>query len=313
MNTTANVISNELFAKWKPAAGAIGTIARKELLELLRDARFWWTSGIILVLMLIALILGWQQMQRVDTERATARAVTYQQWLDQGDKNPHRAAHFGQYAFKPVSPLAFIDPGIDQFVGSTVWVEAHKQNEFNFRPARDATSLQRFGELTVAFGLQNLVPLVIVLLAFSAFTGERERGTLRQLLSIGVKPSQLLAGKGLAIMAVIGALLLPVALLGFIALGFAGDQHASLANLVVRGAWMVLGYALYLTGFIALALGASAALSSSRQALIVLLTFWVVNGFVAPRAMTDLARMVSPTSTKEPLKNKHSERQSLKN
>lgn len=86
MNTTANVISNELFAKWKPAAGAIGTIARKELLELLRDARFWWTSGIILVLMLIALILGWQQMQRVDTERATARAVTYQQWLDQGDK-----------------------------------------------------------------------------------------------------------------------------------------------------------------------------------------------------------------------------------
>ena len=35
MNTTANVISNELFAKWKPAAGAIGTIARKELLELL--------------------------------------------------------------------------------------------------------------------------------------------------------------------------------------------------------------------------------------------------------------------------------------
>ena len=303
MNTTANVISNELFAKWKPAAGAIGTIARKELLELLRDARFWWTSGIILVLMLIALILGWQQMQRVDTERATARAVTYQQWLDQGDKNPHRAAHFGQYAFKPVSPLAFIDPGIDQFVGSTVWVEAHKQNEFNFRPARDATSLQRFGELTMAFGLQNLVPLVIVLLAFSAFTGERERGTLRQLLSIGVKPSQLLIGKGLAIMAVIGALLLPVALLGFIALGFAGDQHASLANLVVRGAWMVLGYALYLTGFIALALGASAALSSSRQALIVLLTFWVVNGFVAPRAMTDLARMVSPTPTKVEFQN----------
>lgn len=285
------------------AANVIGTIARKELLEQLRDARFWWTGGIILVLMLIALFLGRQQMQRVDGEHAAARAVAYQQWLDQGDKNPHQAAHFGQYAFKPVSPLAFVDPGIDQFVGSTVWVEAHKQNEFNFRPARDATSLQRFGELTMAFVLQMLVPLVIVLLSFSVFTGERERGTLRQLLSIGVKPTQLLVGKGLAIMAAIGALLLPVALLGFIALGFADHQHADMTNLDVRSAWLILGYAVYLTGFTALALGASAASSSSRKALIVLLAFWVVNGFIAPRAMTDLARLVSPTPTKVEFQN----------
>lgn len=281
----------------QPAVGAVGAIARKELLELRRDARFWWASGIILVLLLIALLLGWQQMQRIDAEHAAARNVTYQQWLDQGEKNPHKAAHFGQYAFKPTGPLAFVDPGVDRFVGVTVWMEAHKQNEFNFRPARDATSLHRFGELSMAFGLQLLVPLVIVLLAFSAFTGERERGTLRQLLSVGVKPWHLLAGKGLAIMAAIGALLLPVALLGFIALGFADDHHASPASLFGRAGWLVLGYALYLSGFTALALGASAALSSSRKALIVLLAFWVVNGFVAPRAMTDLARQVSPTPT----------------
>ncbi len=285
------------------SATAIGTIARKELLEQLRDTRFWWSGSIILLLMLIALFLGWQQMQRVDGEHAAARAETYRQWLDQGDKNPHQAAHFGQYAFKPVSPLAFVDPGIDRFVGSTVWVEAHKQNEFNFRPARDATSLQRFGELTIAFALQILVPLVIVLLAFSAFTGERERGTLRQLLSIGVKPTQLLVGKSLAVTAAIGALLLPVALLGFIALGFADGQHAGMANLYERCALLILGYAIYLTGFIALALGTSAASSSSRQALIVLLAFWVVNGFIAPRAMTDLARLFCPTPTKVEFQN----------
>lgn len=297
MNTAATV------AGGKTDAGVIDTIARKELVELLRDSRFWWTGGIILLLMLIALFLGWRQMQRVDGEHAAARAVTYQQWLDQGDKNPHQAAHFGQYAFKPVSPLAFVDPGIDQFVGSTVWVEAHKQNEFNFRPARDATSLQRFGELTIAFVLQILAPLVIVLLGFSAFTGERERGTLRQLLSIGVKPTQLLIGKGLAIIAAVGALLLPVALLGFIALGFVDDQHADAKNLYLRSTWLILGYAIYLTGFIALALGVSAASSSSRKALIGLLAFWVVNGFIAPRAMTDLARIVSPTPTKVEFQN----------
>lgn len=285
------------------SANVIGTIAAKELLELLRDARLWWTGSIMLVLMLTALFLGWQQMQRVAGEHAAARAETYRQWLDQGDKNPHQAAHFGQYAFKPVSPLAFVDPGIDRFVGSTVWVEAHKQNEFNFRPARDATSLQRFGEMTIAFVLQILAPLVIVLLAFSAFTGERERGTLRQLLSIGVKPAQLLVGKGLAIITVIGALLLPVALLGFIALGFADGRHADATHLYLRGAWLFLGYSIYLTGFIALALGASAASPSSRHALVALLAFWVVNGFIAPRAMTDLARLISPTPTKVAFQN----------
>lgn len=298
MNNTVLGSESIAAAEANPAVGTISLIARKEFLELLRDARFWWASGIILLLLLIAMLLGWQQMQRIAVEHTAARNVTYEQWLTQGDKNPHRAAHFGQYAFKPISPLAFVDPGIDPFVGVTVWVEAHKQNEFSFRPARDATSLQRFGELTMAFALQILLPLVIVLLAFAAFTGERERGTLRQLLSIGVRPTHLLVGKGMAIMAAIGVLLIPVLLLGFITLGFTDDDQIGMTNLYQRGAWLVVGYAIYLIGFTALALGTSAVLSSSRKALIVLLVFWVVNGFIAPRVMTDLARLASPTPTK---------------
>jgi ABC-2 type transport system permease protein len=107
----------------------------------------------------------------------------------------------------------------------------------------------------------------------------------------------LLAGKGLAIMAVIGALLLPAGLLGGIALGFSSNHHVIMENLLGRGVWLILGYTLYLTGFTALALGVSAAGSSSRKVLIVLLAFWVMNSFVVPRVMTDLARRVIPTPT----------------
>ena len=281
----------------EPTVGAVSIIFRKELRELLRDARFWWTSGIMLVILFMAFLIGWREGLRVDAEQAVARNVTYQQWLDQEDKNPHKAAHFGQYGFKPISPLSFFDPGVDPYVGVTVWIEAHKQNEFNFRPARDMTSLQRFSPFSMAFGLQILVPLIIVLLAFSAFTGERERGTLRQLLSIGVQPWQLLAGKGLAIIAVIGALLLPAGLLGAIALGFSSHDHVSTENLFGRGLWLIIGYTLYIIGFTALTLGVSAAVSSSRKALIVLLAFWVVNSFIAPRVVTDLARKAIPTPT----------------
>lgn len=278
-------------------AGVVASVARKEVLELLRDTRLLWIGGLFALLMLASLLLGWQQMQRMETERTAAQNASYEQWLGQGEKNPHGAAHFGQYAFKPSSPLLFVDPGVTPFVGVSVWMEAHKQNEFKFRPARDATSLQRFGELSVAFVLQVLAPLIIILLTFSAFTSERERGTLRQLLGVGVQPLQLLAGKALAIAVILGALLLPFVMAGLIALPFFASHDVGMGTTIGRIALMATGYAIYLAGFSALSLGTSALLRSSRKALVVLLVFWVVNSFVTPRIMTDLARIISPTPT----------------
>uniref|UniRef100_UPI00387EBF32 ABC transporter permease n=1 Tax=Chloracidobacterium thermophilum TaxID=458033 RepID=UPI00387EBF32 len=38
--------------------------------------------------------------------------------------------------------------------------------------------------------LQYLLPLLIIVLAFDALAGEREHGTLRYLLSLGVRPGR---------------------------------------------------------------------------------------------------------------------------
>ncbi|WP_293369647.1 DUF3526 domain-containing protein [Nevskia sp.] len=276
-------------------AGMVATIAGKEFTELLRDARLKWAGGLIAVLMLTALLLGWQQQQQLDRERAAASHTSYQQWLGQGEKNPHSAAHYGQYAFKPASPLSFLDPGINPYVGSAVWMEAHKQNEFRFRPARDATSLRRFGDLSINFVWQVLSPLLIVLITFNAFTGERERGTLRQLLSVGVQPAQLLVGKMTAISALLAILLVPPMLMAMAMLFFVDEHHVDSLDILGRSGLMFIGYAVYLAGFALLSLGVSAACGSSRKALIVLLAFWVLNCFVAPRAITDVAARLAPT------------------
>ena len=94
-------------------------------------------------------------------------------------------------------------------MGVAVWLEAHKQNDFRYRPAQDATAVARFGELSAAAVLQLLVPLLIILLGFSAFAGERDLGTLRQLLSLGVRPRDLAAGKALGVASALGLLLVP--------------------------------------------------------------------------------------------------------
>ncbi|MCR6646053.1 MAG: ABC transporter permease [Terricaulis sp.] len=66
--------------------------------------------------------------------------------------------------------------------------------------------------------LQVLMPLVIIFLGFSAFSGERERGTLRQLLSIGVPRGQLLWGKALGIGAAVALVVVPCMVLGAVAI-----------------------------------------------------------------------------------------------
>lgn len=49
-------------------------------------------------------------------------------WLEQGARNPHSAAHFGQYAYRPENIMAVIEPGLDTWIGTAIWMEGHYQN-----------------------------------------------------------------------------------------------------------------------------------------------------------------------------------------
>ena len=268
-------------------------IARKEFLEMARDGRFRIAGGIVLALLLTSLGLGWQRHGEVTEAHQTAMAQERQIWESQGEKNPHSAAHYGVYAFKPTGRLAFFDPGTEAYTGVTVFLEGHKQNQFLYRPARDGNTLQRFGELTAAAVLQLLIPLLIILLAFSTFAGERESGTLRQVLSLGVRRRDLALGKALGVAAALGLLLVPATLLGSAAL--ASAQADAAAGGLLRALAMAGAYLIYLGSFVGVTLAVSARARSAQFALVTLLGVWVFVCLMAPRAATDLARSLHPT------------------
>lgn len=272
----------------------ITRIARKEFTEMLRDGRFRWATAIVFGLLLAALLMGGKHYRDIKRQHDLAQAETRDQWLKQPAKNPHSAAHYGIYAFKPKMLPAMLDRGVDPFVGQSVWLEAHKQNEFKFRPAQDATAVQRFGELTAATVLQLLLPLLIVLLSFSAFAGEREQGTLRQLLSLGVRKTDLVWGKALGVTGALSILIVPATIIGVIALALVSDDGLLGAS-ASRMAWMCVSYLLYFGVFIGVSLAVSAKAKSAQMALVVLLAFWIVNGLIAPRAVADIAKRAYPT------------------
>ena len=271
----------------------IWTIARKELTVALRDGRVMWSAAIFAVMLLAALASAAQRYAVISTERAAAQAIVDEQWKNQGEKNPHAAAHYGVYAFKPVTPLSFFDTGINSFTGVSIWLEAHKQNLAEGEPARDATAIARFGELTAAFTLQMLLPLLLILLTFSSFAGEREQGTLRQVLSMGTSPIELLFGKALGAAAAAGLFVGPILALGLVVLALVPGGIAYLPH----GVMIALIYVAYGVVFLFLTLAVSAVADSARSALVVMVAFWAVSSVAVPRAASDIARLSTELPT----------------
>lgn len=270
------------------------TIARKEWIETWRDGRVRVVTVLVWLLASAAMLGGWQHASRVAAEHAAAQQATRDQWVNQPAKNPHSAAHYGIYAFRPQSPLAAVDTGVDPYVGVAAWLEAHRQNEFRFRPAADRAGVHRFGELNGAFVLQALLPLVVIMLAFGSLAGERETGTLRQTLSVGVSPVRLVAGKALGVVAVLAVAMVPAVLFGALAIRWSnvtavwdGDAGRTVGLMAVYLLWALL--------WIALVLVVSAWARASRTALVTLLAIWMGWVIVAPRLASEIAARRHPT------------------
>ena len=271
------------------------SIARKEFRDAWRDGRFRWAAGIILVLLGVAILMARQQVELSRVERAAATGMERDNWLNQGQKNSHSAGHYGIYVFKPVAPLAVFDRGLQPFVGNTVFLEAHRQNQAAFLPAQDATAMRRFGDLTAAACLQLLAPLLIILLTFGTLAGERERGTLRQVLSLGVHPRSLVIGKALGLGGALGTLLLPIAGVGIYALSRIPGVDAGGDDSWLRLSLMACAYLLYLGAILSICLAVSALAPTSRSSLAILLIFWAGNTILAPRLASDLSQWMLPT------------------
>lgn len=269
----------------------IRQMVRKELTELCRDGRVLAALMVLLLLALGATFSAWQQHRAQHLAWQTASAGEHARWLGQEAKHPHAAAHYGVYAFRPPGPLAAFDPGLEPYLPVTVWMEAHRQNEALYRPAQDTGAAGRFATLTPATIVGALLPLLLLLLAAPMISGERERGTLRQLLAQGVGPQRIVLGKSLALAVLLGLLLLPLWLAVFAGLLMAGSD----GDVLLRWTLLAVMVAMFLGGFATLCLLVSACCRQTRSALLVLLGCWALATLVAPRVVMEWAEARHPT------------------
>ena len=248
---------------------------------------------VTLVIMLVAIFLSWQRTDTLERERASAATNDHEVWINQGERNPHSAAHFSRYAFKPIPAMSTFEPGAIDYSGLAVWMEAHRRNPAVFRYAEGAGDLSNYVSLTPAWIMQVILPLVIILLLFSSYAGEREDGTLKQLLSHGISLKSIFQGKLSAAFYVVLKLLIPLSFIIIVATIFFQAGSAQVDQLL-RLTILLSVYALYFMIFAFIAIGVSAKSTSRRSAAITLFTIWFVSIVVAPRFANDAATFVVP-------------------
>jgi len=154
--------------------------------------------GFLLVLV-AAVLLGNKRILIQQSAQQEAKEHMRHQWESIDAMNPHSAAHYGTYIFKPHSILSSLDEGVNGITGNVLRVEGHVQNEMVHSEASQMQSVSRFGKLNSSLLLQFILPLLLIFIAFHSISSERQSGRLRLLILQGGRPFSLLIAKTLSV------------------------------------------------------------------------------------------------------------------
>lgn len=273
--------------------GGTWHVARQEFRLAWRD-RTVAVLGIVMTLMTAAATVVAQARHDAEAvQRQRYQEVVGRQFADQPDRHPHRVSHYGYLVFRPRAPLGNFDQGVETFSGTSIFLEAHRQNTANFSAASQSGGAERFGEFTPASALQLFLPLFLFGVAGVSVTREREAGTLPLLLCQGLSWSQILWGKLWGCLLIVASVVTPAALLlvGWLA---ARGALASSADTLARGTGLAAAHVLFFAACTALAVTISAAHTTSRGALVSLVALWFALWVVVPRLVPLAATALYP-------------------
>jgi ABC-2 type transport system permease protein len=266
-------------------------VAATQLRLMWRERRLLWLALTVLLLAGASVATSAARLSAQAQERRAVAEEEARLWDSQGVIDPHDAAHVGRAVPAPVRPLAAFDPGLSDFVGSSVFIEGHSQNIARHRPIEAGAALSRFGGFSAAWALQIVAPLLIILAGFATLSGAVARERVRQELGAGASAAALVGGRLIALAVTAGLLVLAMIAVSLPPILLQGAGQGEVTGLAAIGG----AYALYLLTFCALTVAASGLFASARAALVTLLGFWAVATLLAPRIAPAVAEALEPT------------------
>jgi ABC-type transport system involved in multi-copper enzyme maturation permease subunit len=258
----------------------VGVIAKREILESLKSAKF-------LIGLLVALAIG-----------AAATVINAQDYKQrQGDfaaaREELKGNKFDVQIYRPPEVLSILVQGKDRVLGSRASVNylsiPDRLSGFaTGGTAERQRSLSGFGSVDFSFLVRVVLSLMIVFLAYNAVAEEKANGTLKLSLANAVPRHHILLGKLAAgLVVALGSLLAAAAVSLFILLVQPSVR-------ITGGDWSRIGglllvSAAYLSVFYALSLLVSTLVRRPPIALLVLLQLWIFLVVIYPHLGVDIA------------------------
>ncbi|WP_173911539.1 DUF3526 domain-containing protein [Acinetobacter sp. Marseille-Q1618] len=269
----------------------IKAISRDELLLMWRNKIAVISIFILLVLLIISLLTALAYKNNVNEAQFLYQNDANAEFAEQPDRHPHRVAHFGHFLFRPMDPLAAFDMGINPYAGHVVFLEAHQQNTANFSDAKQSSLLIRFGQLSPAFVLQVLAPLLLIFIGHASIARERQNGTLRLMLSQGVSGTNIFLGKLFALSCVVLIIIAPAVCT---LIWFNITAHSSFSLTAILIAAYIIWLMIWALGITLI----SAFLNNNRDALLILIAVWTIQIILIPRLIPDFINSEIPLRSK---------------
>ena len=269
------------------------TLIRRELLDNLMTFRF-----AVAVLILLLLVVANTAVLIKDYER---RLEAYNTALKTEDRRSQELKTYSGGRLnvaRPPNPLSIFNVGLDKRLGNEIWIS------HSFVPTLWDTGtykltnplLNLFTSIDIVFIFEVVLSLIALIFAYDAITGERERGTLRLVVTHPVRRGQILLAKYISAMLCLFVPLLISLLLAVILLTTSTFISLSMGDFLRIGG-IILSSIVYLSVFYLIGMLISAVTRRTGTALMLAMFVWGFWVLVYPNAVL---AAIAPPQTSQP-------------
>ena len=259
---------------------------------LVRNRSIVYVSLVFMLSIISVVWMGNLQSKNQSQAQIAAEKHIRAQWDNLEPMNPHRAAHYGVYVFKPISILNSLDDGVSSITGNVLKLEGHVQNEIVHSEASQSIAISRFGKLKPSTILQYMVPLFLIFLSFGSISNDKETGRLKLIALQGVSLEKLVLSKSLSIW-LYGLGLLIFSIILQLLLG------SSSADFGTRIGFILISYGLYYFIVVCLSTYISASFKNNTSAISLLLATWILWTIFLPKIWGNTAEKVHPLPSRQ--------------
>jgi len=271
----------------------IRQIIRKEILENLLSLRFVLSLVLIIVLFAVSgfVFVGKYKQQSSDYWEKTNENLA---GLSKQSQQLYRLAFYRQSVWREPKPLALCIEGFEKSLPNCFTFDVFGSDLPEIK-GRGNFTLSHFSNIDWAFIVSVILSFLSLVFTYDSISGEKEDGTLRQMLANTIPRYEVLLGKYLGVVLTIGIPLLIGLLVSLIIV--VASNVAVISGLDwLKILTIILMSFLYLSIFILLGIFISSRTAYPANSMVILLLIWVVLVILIP----SFGRIISEVSGKAP-------------